>query len=217
MSARRNYHHAAATRVRELGMRLGFALLIALAAGYAASSVLSALWFLAVLVAQLANAAAGLQAVRDPAFAPSRLWEVRYLALTFVNSAVFSAITPLMWFTGGGEGRLISLVVLMGGLLNVGTQPETSGRLLWAGSLPYMLALVALPTTTVLLEPRASAVQTAFLITGLALYLLHILRAVRQRDAAARASADARQAAELASAAKSEFLTTLTPTLQFVE
>lgn len=209
MLAGRNYHHAATARVRELGMRLVFAILIALAAAYGASSALPAAWFVAVVASQLINAWAGLLAYRDPEFAPSAKWEVRYLAVTFINSAVFAAITPLIWFIDGWEGRLIALVVLMGGLLNVGTQPDTSGRLLWAGCLPYMVALAGLPVVTAFVEPRSSAVEIGFLITGLALYLLHILRAVRRRDEAGRATAEALQRAEQASSAKSDFLTTM--------
>src|SRR5256885_1031976 len=100
-------------------MRLGFAVLIALAAAYGTSALLPAAWFLAVVASQLVNAWSGRAAMEDPGFVPSRAWEARYLALTFLNSAVFAAIAPVIWFGGGTEGRLIALVILMGGLLNV--------------------------------------------------------------------------------------------------
>jgi signal transduction histidine kinase len=209
MPAPRSYHQAAVTRIRELGMRLGFAVLIAAAAAYASSPLLPAIWLAAVVVAQLLNAAAGLAAARDPDFTPSKAWEARYLVLQALNSAVFAAIGPVLWFQCGAEGRLIALVVLMGGLLNIGTQPDTSGRLLWCGSIPYALTLGALPITSVFLEPQASAVQMGFLDLGAGLYLLHVLRAVRRRDEAASATASALDRAERASAAKSAFLATM--------
>lgn len=216
MPAIRNYHLPAAARVRELPMRLGFAVLIGPAAAYATSTTLPAAWFFAVVVSQLANAWSGLAARKNADFVPTPAWEVRYLALTLVNSAVFAAIAPLMWFSGGMEGRLIALVILMGGALNVGTQPDTHGRLLWAGCIPYVAMLGGLPIATVILEAHASGVEMAFLDLGAMLYLLHVLRAVRRREETGRALAAAlerahveQSRAERASAAKSDFLTTM--------
>ena len=205
----RNYHVVAVTRFRELGMRLGFAVLIALAAAYASSPLMPAIWFAAVVVAQVGNAAAGLKAMRDPAFVPSRVWEARYLALQFINSAVFASIGPVLWFGCGEQGRLIALVVLMGGLLNIGTQPDTTGRLLWCGSLPYAVILGALPILSMVMETHVSVVETCFLDIGSGLYLLHVFRAVRRRDEAARATEEALERAERASAAKTTFVATM--------
>jgi len=216
MPAVRNYHQAAVTRVRELPMRLGFAVLIALAAAYATSPRLPTAWLIAVLASQSLNAASGLRAARDPEFQPSPAWEWRYLILTFVNSLVFTAITPWMWFHGGLEGPLIALVVLMGGVLNIGTQPDTGGRLLWFGCIPYVAVLGGLPILSGFVDPRARGVEMAFLDLGSMLYLFHVLRAVRRREDAARAVVSAldtanaeRLRAEQASVAKSEFLTTM--------
>lgn len=207
--ARRSYHNAAITRKRELGMRLGFAVLIALAAAYATDPLWPALWFLTTLVAQTTNVLTGRAAVEDPSHAPTPSWEARYLALTAVNSLVFAAIGPFLWFFAGNEGRLIALVVVMGGLLNVGTQPDTSGRLLWCGAAPYVLVLGALPIATIMLEPGASRVEMLFLDLGAMLYLLHVLRAVRRREDSTIAVAAALERAERASEAKSTFLATM--------
>lgn len=209
MPSQRTYHQAAVTRIRELGMRLGFAVLIAMASAYASSPLLPSIWLAAVVAAQLLNAAVGVPAARDPDFVPSRAWEARYLAFQAVNSAVFASIGPVLWFQCGGEGRLIALVVLMGGLLNIGTQPDTTGRLLWCGSIPYALTLGALPLVTLLVEPHANAVEMGFLDLGAGLYLLHVMRAVRRRDEAARVTAEALGRAEQASVAKSTFLATM--------
>jgi signal transduction histidine kinase/ActR/RegA family two-component response regulator len=209
MPAPRNYHEAACTRVREIGMRMSFAWLITLAAAYQSGLLWPAVWFGAVAACQVLNARAGYAALRDERFVPSAAWEARYLAVQFLNSAAFAAIGPWMWFTGGLEGRLIAQVVLMGGLLNIGTQPDTSGRLLWFGSAPYMVALIVLPLATVALEPGVSIVEMIFLDVGAALYLLHVLRAVRRREDAARTTAEALEKAERASEAKSAFLATM--------
>ncbi len=207
--ARPNYHNAAVTRVRELGLRLGFGVLIALAAGYATGPTLPAIWLIAVGASQGINAWSGMAAVRDPDYAPSPAWEARYLALTFLNSSVFASIGPLLWFRAGMEGRLIALVILMGGLLNVGTQPDTKGRLLWCGAIPYIVVLGALPMVTLAVEPQASRVEMIFLDLGAMLYLLHIFRAVRRREESARDLASALGRAEKASQAKSNFVATM--------
>jgi signal transduction histidine kinase/CheY-like chemotaxis protein len=209
MAETRNYHQAAVTRVRELWMRLAFGVLITLAAAYGSHSLWPLLWLAAVVCVQSLNAWIGLPAMRDPEFAPSRLWVVRYLLVQCLNSAVFASIGPFLWFCVGMEGRLIALVVLMGGLLNIGTQPDTTGRLLWVGSAPYMLALVGLPVVTVFLEPEASAVEMGFIALGSSLYMLHVVRAVRRREEASREIAAALEKAKRASEAKSDFVATM--------
>lgn len=209
MSAYCNYHLAAKARRAEVGLRFGFAVLIAIAAVYGSQSWLALAWLAVVGTVQLANLAAGAPAYRDPAFVPGRAWELRYLAVQFLNSAVFVAIGPYLWFACGAEGRLIAMVVLMGGLLNFGTHPHTSGRLLWAGCLPYAAALGSLPMLTVAIEPHVSSFLMAALTLGSGLYLLHVLRAVRRRDEAVAAANEALARAEQASAAKSTFLATM--------
>lgn len=190
-------------------MRIGFAVLIAMAAAYGARSIWPAIWFAVVCCAQGLNVAAGRAATVDPAFAPSRRWELRYLAVQCLNSAIFASIGGYLWFAVGEEGRLIALVVLMGALLNFGTQPHTSGRLLWWGSAPYILALAGLPIITLFVEPATSVVLICFFILGAFLYLLHVLREVRRRELAAIKTDIALDRAESASAAKSEFVATM--------
>jgi len=203
------YHHAALARQREIWMRIGFACLITMAAAYASKSPWPFVWFATVCGAQLLNVIVGRAAARDPEHVPSSGWELRYLAVQCFNSATFAAIAAFLWFEGGMVGRLIALVVLMGAQLNFGTQLHTSGRLLWWGSAPYMMSLVALPFITVLVEPGTSVVETGFLILGAMLYILHVLRAVRRREEAALITSAALERAEIASAAKSDFVATM--------
>ena len=207
--ALQSYHSAATTRSRELGMRLGFAVLITLAAAYASAPTWPLLWLVSTVLAQSVNVWSGRAAVRDPRHRPTPAWEWRYLILTAVNSAVFAAIGPFLWFEAGMEGRLIALVVVMGGLLNVGTQPDTGGRLLWFGATPYIVVLAALPIVTIFVEPDASLVEMLFLDLGAMLYLFHVLRAVRRREDATNAVAQALERAKRASEAKSTFVATM--------
>lgn len=203
------YHFAALARRRELWMRIGFAILITMAATYGARSVWPAIWFIGVCCAQGLNVVAGNAAAVDATFAPSPGWKRRYLAVQCLNSAVFASIGGYLWFAVGEEGRLIALVVLMGALLNFGTQPHTSGRLLWWGSAPYVLTLGGLPIITLFVEPDTSVVLICFFILGAFLYLLHVLREVRRRELAAIETRIALDRAESASAAKSEFVATM--------
>lgn len=184
-------------------------MLIALAAAYATAPLWPAIWLVAVISAQLVNVWSGQKAARNSLFIPNATWEIRYFVLTALNSAIFASIGPYMWFEAGMEGRLIALVVLMGGLLNVGTQPDTSGRLLWSGATPYIAVLGALPIATILVEPGASRVEMLFLDLGAMLYLAHVLRAVRRREDSALAVTAALDRANRANEAKSVFLATM--------
>lgn len=183
--------------------------MIALAAAYATAPLWPAIWLVAVISAQLVNVWSGQEAARNSLFIPNATWEIRYFVLTALNSAIFASIGPYMWFEAGMEGRLIALVVLMGGLLNVGTQPDTSGRLLWSGATPYIAVLGALPIATILVEPGASRVEMLFLDLGAMLYLAHVLRAVRRREDSAQAVTAALDRANRANEAKSVFLATM--------
>ena len=185
MALEGKYHFAAVARRREVWMRIGFASLIGMAAAYGSMSVWPFVWFVMVCGAQTLNVAVGAAAARDPKHVPTRAWEAQYLAIQCFNSATFAGIAGYLWFEVGMEGRLIALVVLMGAQLNFGTQPHTSGRLLWWGSAPYIASLAALPILTVLVEPNTSVVENGFLVLGAMLYLLHVLRAVRRREEAA--------------------------------
>ncbi len=209
MALEGKYHSAAVARRREIWMRIGFASLIGMAAAYGSMSVWPFVWFVLVCGAQTLNVFVGAAAANDPKHVPTRVWEAQYLAVQCLNSATFAGIAGYLWFEVGMVGRLIALVVLMGAQLNFGTQPHTSGRLLWWGSAPYIASLAALPIVTVFVEPNTSVVESGFLVLGAMLYLLHVLRAVRRREEAALETTAALERAETASAAKSEFVATM--------
>jgi len=216
MAVGASYHLVALARARELKSRLGFGLLIAVAAASVTAPFWPAVWMAAVIASQALNARAGRQPRRDPDFVPSGLWELRYLAITGLTTCTFATIAPYCWFQGGMEGRLLAIVILMGGMLNAMIQAETSRRLFWLACGPYLVALAGLPPLTMLLEPGARVLAMGFLDAGALTYLFHVLTAVRRREQVAAALSDALQAAEVeraraqeASAAKSEFLATM--------
>src|SRR5215216_5252663 len=122
MAVGASYHLVAVSRARDLKNRLGFAILIAVAATTISHPFWPAMWLAAVIVSQLLNAWAGKSAKDDPAHVASRGWEFRYLAITALTTGTFAAITPYCWFQGGMEGRLIALVILMASMLNVMVQ-----------------------------------------------------------------------------------------------
>lgn len=119
-------------------------------------------WFVLVCGAQLLNVSVGAAAAGNPKHVPTSGWEAQYLAVQCLNSATFAGIAGYLWFEVGMVGRLIALVVLMGAQLNFGTQPHTSGRLLWWGSAPYIASLAILPIATLWVEPDTSVVETGF-------------------------------------------------------
>ena len=211
-----SYHLVAVARARELKSRLGFGLLIAVAAASVSAPLWPAVWIAAVVASQALNARVGRRAKLDPDFVPSQAWELRYLAITGLTACTFATIAPFCWFQGGMEGRLLAIVILMGGMLNAMIQAETSRRLFWLTCGPYLLALAGLPPVTLLLEPGSRILAMGFLDVGALSYLFHVLTAVRRREEVAAALRDALQEAEVeraraqdASAAKSEFLATM--------
>jgi signal transduction histidine kinase/ActR/RegA family two-component response regulator len=216
MTSGASYHVLTTGRAGDLWRRLAFSALIAVAVGCLTHPWWPAAWFMAVVASQFASRWAGEAARRDPEFVPSAAWERRYLLFSGLIGFVFVLIAPYAWFLGGAEGRLLTMVILMGGMLSVTTQAEVSRAFLVVGCAPFLLVLAALPLATMVTEPRADRLAMSFLMVGGFLYGVHVFTAVRRREGladalrAALSVAEAeRTRAEQANAAKSVFLATM--------
>ena len=131
-------------------------------------------------------------------------------AVTAGCVAIYSGIAGYLWFFGGEVGRVFALIQVAGGLLHVSLHMHRAR--------PVLISAVATHGTYFLGLPVVSAVAGGrwheLLITiGCLLYMSHLGVAVRQStstteqlQSARDAAQEARRRAEVASAAKSDFL-----------
>lgn len=209
-----SWHEIATIRARDLPMRVMFAVFVALAGAVAAHGALwPFVWFAVSVGAQVAGLTVTEPMRRDPAFPVSRRREFVFYVSVALSAATFAASGPLFWFQGGWGGRLFAITVLAAGAVNVALQPAPSSRLMWIGCTPFMVVLQALPLISFCLAPPAERGVMAMTAFAAALFIVHLAAAgrrsvanVRQLDLALIEARRERRRAEMASAAKGDFL-----------
>ncbi len=204
------YAMVSQVRHRELKTRIALAAFIGCTAWFFVPSVWPAIWFAAVLVTQALDWAVFRRFRRDPDWQPDRVYLVLCCASTVLSVVVYAAISALLWFQGGEIGRLFAMVQCAGCLLHVSLHMHHAR--------PLLIAAVAAHATYFLGLPVFSAIATQnwyelLIAIGCLLYIGHLVVAVRQSSAATGAlqsardsEQSARRKAEVASAAKSDFL-----------
>jgi len=204
------YATVSQVRRREFKTRLALAAFIGATAWFVTPTIWPAVWFAAVVVTQALDWAVFRRFRLNPGWEPDR----RYVALSCVTTvlgvAVYAGITAYMWFQGGEVGRIFAMVQCAGGLLHVSLHMHHAR--------PILVSAVAAHATYFLGLPVFSAVATGqwhelLIAIGCVLYMSHLVVAVRQSSMttaelqSARDSAQqARLKAEVANAAKSDFL-----------
>ena len=204
------YAMVAQVRFRELSTRLALAAFIGATAWFVTQTIWPAVWFAAVIGTQVIDWAVFRRFRLHPEWPPTRAYLVLCCATTVLGVAVYAGITAYLWFQGGEAGRIFAMVQCAGGLLHVSLHMHHAR--------PILISAVAAHATYFLGLPVYSAASTGrwhelLIAIGCLLYMSHLVVAVRQssttttalkmaRDAEQRA----RQKAEVASAAKSDFL-----------
>lgn len=204
------YAMVAQLRFRELPTRLALAAFIGLVAWITAPSIWPLAWFAAVAAGQSLDWVVfrPLRQARDRE--PSRARKVLCCAASTLNVVIYSSIAAYLWFWGGEPGRVFAMIQVAGGLLHVSLHMHHSRALLLSAVIPHGLYFLGLPVLSAVLfrEP-----VLALIAVGGLMYVAHLVAAVRQsanttralRDAGSLAQAERRKA-EVASAAKSDFL-----------
>jgi len=200
----------AQVRFRELKTRIGLAAFIAVTAWFLSKGYWPAVWLGAVVVTQFLDWLAFRPLRRHPDVEPSRAYKTLLCVTAAMNVLVYSSIAAYLWVAGGEAGKLFAMVQVAGGLLHVSLHMHHVRPLLIAAVVPHSLYCLGLPIATAIVARRPEDVLIAI---GGVLYMMHLVVAVRQsssttkalRDANAEAQAQ-RAAAEVASAAKSDFL-----------
>ena len=205
-----NYSVVAQIRLRELGSRLGLAAFIGVVAFVFAPSVWPLAWFAAVCLTQALDWLVCRPLRQHPDEEPSSALKVACCTTTALTVAVYAAIGAYVWFEGGVTGQVFAMILSAGGLLHVSLHMHQSRALLLSAVTPHTISFLGLPVLTAALQRDPSVLLVA---VGCMLYMTHLVVAVRQSSQtttilrnANRTAGEERQKAEIASAAKSDFL-----------
>jgi signal transduction histidine kinase/ActR/RegA family two-component response regulator len=204
------YAMVSQVRRRELLTRIALAAFIGATAWFMVPGVWPIVWFAAVLATQGLDWMVFRRFRLNPSWEPDRAYVVLCSATTVLSVVVYAGITAYLWFRGGDVGRIFAMVQCAGGLLHVSLHMHHVR--------PILISAVASHATYFLGLPIFGAVATGnwsemLIAIGCLLYMSHLVVAVRQSSmtttalkAARDAEQRARQKAEVASAAKSDFL-----------
>ncbi len=204
------YAMVSQVRYRELKTRIALAAFIGCTAWFVVPSIWPAVWFAAVLATQALDWAVFSRFRRIPNWQPDRAYLVVCCATTVLSVAVYAAITAYMWFLGGEVGRLFAMVQCAGGLLHVSLHMHHARPILISAVMPHATYFLGLPVFGAIASQNWHELLIAI---GCLLYMSHLVVAVRQSSmttvalqGARDAEQTARRKAEVANAAKSDFL-----------
>ena len=204
------YAMVSQVRYRELMTRLALAAFIGATAWFVTRTVWPGVWFVAVLITQALDWLVFRRFRRNPEWLPDRAYLILCCTTTVLGVFVYAGITAYLWFQGGEAGRIFAMVQCAGGLLHVSLHMHPVR--------PILISAVASHATYFLGLPIFSAVASGqwhelLISIGCLLYMSHLVVAVRQSSmttgalqSARDAEQVARERAEVASAAKSDFL-----------
>ena len=204
------YATVAQVRFRELRTRIALAAFIGATAWFIAPGTWPLIWFAAVVVTQGLDWRVFRRFRRNPRWEPDLPYVALTCATTVLGVAVYAAISAYMWFAGGEIGRIFAMVQCAGGLLHVSLHMHHARPVLVSAVATHATYFLGLPTFGAVVGRQWHEMLIAI---GCVLYMSHLVVAVRQSStttgalkAARDAEQAARQKAEVASAAKSDFL-----------
>ncbi len=204
------YALVAQIRYRELITRIALAAFIGCTAWFMAPSVWPLVWFGAVLASQAVDWAVFRPLRLKPDMTVGKAYGAICCITAALNVVVYSAMTAYLWFNGGEVGRLFAMVQAAGGLLHVSLHMHHVRALMLSAAIPHATYFLGLPIIEAAIEGQPHLLLISI---GGMLYVTHLVVAVRQSShttealrSANREAGAQRQRAEIASAAKSDFL-----------
>ncbi|WP_298744656.1 ATP-binding protein [uncultured Brevundimonas sp.] len=204
------YAMVSQVRFRELKTRLALAAFIGATAWFMVPGIWPAVWFIAVLATQGLDWLVFRRFRRQPSWEPGPAYVMLCVAVTVLGVVVYGAITTYLWFRGGEVGRIFAMIQCAGGLLHVSLHMHHVRPVLIAAVASHAAYFLGLPALGAVL---GEAWHQLLIPIGCLLYMSHLVVAVRQSSmttAALQSARDAeqraRRKAEIASAAKSDFL-----------
>ena len=204
------YAMVSLVRYRELKTRIALAAFIGFTAWFVVPSIWPPLWFAAVLATQALDWAVFRRFRHQQDWQPDRLYVALCCAVTALGVAVYGSMSVYMWFSGGEVGRVFAMVQCAGGLLHVSLHMHHARPVLISAVAPHATYFLGLPAFSAIASRNWPELLIAI---GCILYMSHLVVTVRQSSsttgalkAARDAEQHARRRAEVASAAKSDFL-----------
>ncbi|WP_374514864.1 ATP-binding protein [Brevundimonas sp.] len=204
------YALVARVRHRELKTRIALAAFIGTTAWFVAPTVWPLVWFIAVVGSQAVDWLVFRRFLKRPEQEPGRAMVVVACAVTAACVAIYSGIAGYLWFFGGEVGRVFALIQVAGGLLHVSLHMHRARPVLIAAVATHGAYFLGLPVISAIAR---GSWHELFITIGCLLYMSHLVVAVRQSTStteelqtARDAAQEARRRAEVASAAKSDFL-----------
>ena len=204
-----NDHLVAVERLKELPTRIGVGLFLCLTAYLLTKSEWSVVWFACVCLCQAADWVVFRPVRADPRAPPSAGVKVICAASVSINATAYTSLSALLWFGGGEPGKVFAAVMVCGSLLHVTLHSYRVTRIFLAAAIPMSVLLLGMPIADWILAPRTAGLSSLMMLVALILYLFHLSASVRQSSRATRALIGAKELAERANAAKSEFLATI--------
>lgn len=203
----------ARVRRKELPTRIALAAFIGGTAWAIQQSTWPLWWFGAVILTQTLDWAVFRSLTRGATAEPRGLHKAACLASAALTTTVYSAIAAYLWFQGGTLGQQFAMVQIAGALLHVSLHMHHEKALLMAAVIPHGAYFLGLPVVSAALQGNWHVLLVAI---ACLLYVAHLVAAVRQTSATTRSLREAnavaqaeRGRAQIASAAKSDFLATI--------
>ena len=204
------YAMIAQIRFRELPTRLALAAFIGAVAWIMAPSIWPLVWFAAVALTQVIDWLVFRPLRLRPETLPSAGYRVLCCLTAALTVVIYGGISAYLWFNGGDAGRAFAMIQCAGGLLHVSLHMHHARPLLFSAVIPHSLYFLGLPIAGAIVDRTP---QEALISLGGLLYIMHLVVAVRRNSATTRAlqaanreADEQRHKAEIANAAKSDFL-----------
>ncbi|MFA4951787.1 ATP-binding protein [Brevundimonas sp.] len=204
------YAKVAQVRYRELKTRIGLAAFIGLTAWVVTPTIWPIVWFAAMLLTQALDWKVFSRFRHRPEWLPDKGYLVLSCATTVLSVTVYAGLTAYMWFYGGETGRIFAMIQCAGGLLHVSLHMHHARPILISAVVPHAIYFLGLPLFQ---ATQSGRWQDLLVPIGGLLYMSHLVVAVKQSSSTTREMQEARDAAleargkaEVANAAKSDFL-----------
>ena len=194
------FEFVAKGRVNGMTMRLGLSVLAAVTATLLYASWWPTAWLLAYVVLQAIDRHLFTAGLRSPTPRHAPL-----LVSVCVNAVLFSSLAMYNWCVGGMEGKIFGAITICCSLISVTVSMYPKKRYLFATLVPHALYLVSLPIIA-MAQGAGRPLPWAIVMISIVTYIAYLMVAVKKLNGSMIGLQTARDEAQHANAAKSNFL-----------